>query len=114
MAVVMGIIERLRAEYGHIQHGDWETWMERAGVVIKYRDFRDLPVVGAIRGDTIYLQQGMSKQDTRDAALHEFSHFATHDGDIRWWLTRPQGHITAAKFERQADTFARLVVGELD
>lgn len=108
MLVVADIIARLRAEYGRMRRSDWEAYLTRCGVSVQYRDFGDVPVTGVVRGNTIFLQHGLSKDETERVVFHEFGHFATHEGDIRWWRTRPQGHITAAKFERQAEEFAAL------
>lgn len=109
-SVVEGIVRRLREKHGRMQRSDWESYMRRAGVVVKYRDFGDVPVVGVVRGNTIFLHRGLSKEETVKTACHEFGHFSTHDGDIRWWETRPQGHITAAKMERQARIFSETII----
>lgn len=70
-AVVRDISERLRAEYGHMRRSEWETYLSLCGVTIIYCDFEDVPVLGVIRGNTIFLHRDLSKDEMADTALHE-------------------------------------------
>lgn len=105
--VIEDVVARLRAEIGPYRREEWRQFLAAIGLAY---DFDYLPErCNAVLCDgEVIFRNGISDDETIDAAYHEGGHHLTVVGDMRWWATRPQGHITVAKFERQANDFARL------
>ena len=103
--VVEGVVLRARARYGLVRASGWQVFADylRLKVFIA-----PLPAGfdAIIHDDTILIRHGISATEAAYAVWHEIGHSMLHAGDWRWWLTRPQGYITVARFERQADEFA--------
>lgn len=105
--VVRDIVDGLWESYGRPDGNDWEQFLAWCGAKVVVTDLPDASVPGFVHGSTIFLHRHLSIEEIARTAYHEVAHFLIHDGDVRWWRTRPQGHITVAKFERQAEEFAR-------
>lgn len=102
------VVERLWTLYGRPKGHDWEAFLAMCGVPVKYRNLPEWSAPGVVVGKTIFLHRELPKAEMARTAFHEVAHILLHDGDVRWWMSRPQGHITVAKFERQAEEFAEL------
>lgn len=103
--LIQDAVARYRVAYGICRADDWERFIEVLGI----RCFEDdLPAnIPAVIGDNIIIiQRGMTHDSKARRVWHELSHWFLHVGDRDWWMRRPQGHITVARFERQANEFA--------
>lgn len=105
--VVDSAIARIRETFGHYTAAEWERFLTDCGLDVWFDDLPD-STPAFIHDDCVYIQRGLSADATARRAWHEAGHFCLHAGTREWWRSRPQGHITLAKFERQADTFAAL------
>lgn len=105
--VVDSAIARIRETFGYYSAAEWELFMAECGLDV-WLDDLPASTPAFIHDDCIYIQRGLTEQETARHAWHELGHFWLHAGSREWWRTRPQGHITLAKFERQAETFAAL------
>jgi len=97
--------KRLRQHYGTYNATQWESFLEARNLD---QWFDELPVgINAfLADDCVYIQRGMTTIDTARRVWHEVGHWALHAGEYTFWLSRPQGYLTVAKFERQANEFA--------
>ncbi len=105
--IVEDVVTRLRADIGPYRRREWRQFL--AAIGLRY-DFDYLPErCNAVLCDgEIIFRNGISEDELIDAAFHEGGHHVTVAGDVRWWRSRPQGELTVARFERQANEFAAL------
>lgn len=103
--VVEDVVQRLREVRGVYAECDWERFLHDAGLAIW---FCDLPVeVPAFLHDgCVYVQRGLTRAATAALVAHECGHAVMHAGGREFWMSRPQGYLTIARFERQANEFA--------
>lgn len=106
--VVRDVVDRLRVELGTFYGHQWREFLDASGL----RWFeRDLPeTVGAvIVEDTVILNRNRPAETVAECAFHEAGHYWLHAGNMEtFWRCCPQGDITVARWERQADEFALL------
>jgi len=103
--VVEGVVMRARAQYGIVRASSWPAFADHLRLTVYAAPLPE-SFDAIIHGDTILIRHGLTATQSAHAVWHEIGHVMLHAGDWRWWLTRPQGHITVAKYERQADLFA--------
>lgn len=103
--VVEDVVARCRTTFGVTPAWEWQRFLVAIGFDW-YED--DLPerVPALLCDDFIVLQRGMTQAEQARQVWHEIGHRELHVGDRDWWYSRPQGHITVAKMERQANEFA--------
>lgn len=100
-------IARAHAMLGHPDATDWERFVDYLGLVVCREDLpRSVPAM--IVGDTIVIARWLRDTTAAESVWHEIGHWWLHDGEVEWWLSRPQGYLTVSRFERQARDFARL------
>lgn len=105
--VVTDVVWRIRQRTGWVHAHEWDAFLETLGVDV----FRwDLPetIPAFFHGDCIYIAQRIDPLAAQRYIWHEIGHAVLHAGGPAWWIARPQGYLTVARFERQADEFARL------
>jgi hypothetical protein len=94
-----------RQEYGIFDSADWERFLEVAN--LDHIIVRLTPTLPAfVYDDTVVVNETLSRDEACWWVWHEIGHVLLHAGDRNFWSGRPQGDITVAKFEQQADTFA--------
>lgn len=103
--VVNDVVSRIRQRRGWYYAHEWERFADHLGVTV-WRCDLPLTVPAFLHGDCMYLSRYIEPQYVALVAWHELAHHVLHAGGPCWWLTRPQGYITVARFERQADEFA--------
>lgn len=104
--VVDDVVSRIRQLTGPVYAHDWEWFLD----LMELDVWRcDLPaeVPAFLHDDCIYIARGLDRASAAPWIWHEIGHAVLHAGGPGWWRTRPQGWITVARFERQADEFAR-------
>lgn len=106
--VVADVVRNLWSVYGRPASNEWREVAEAFGLTVRLRDLPAFARPGLVKGRTIYLQFDLPNREMALTAFHEIGHVALHDGDVRWWHSRPQGHITVSRMERQAEEFALL------
>lgn len=99
------MIERARVTYGRYRWHEWPAMyamLDLAWVSVP------LPpeLRGFLWGSTVYLRAGMGRRQTARTAWHEAGHHLMHAGGCAFWLSRPQGVVTVARFDWQARQFA--------
>lgn len=97
--------QRAREEFGAFHAHDWRSFLIVIDIDLIETDLpASLPAF--VYNDTIVIRRGLHPLLAAWWAWHEVGHLMLHAGDRRFWRARPQGEITLAKFERQADEFA--------
>jgi len=104
--VVECVVTRARARYGIVRAASWPEFAQHLRLSVHTAPLPE-SFDAIIRGSTILIRRDLTAEGSAYAVWHEIGHVMLHAGDWRWWETRPQGHITVARFERQADEFAR-------
>lgn len=109
--VVMDVVERLRERFGVIHADQWREFLEACGLTLYMLDLP--PSIEAVVVDTaIILNTALDPRRRSELAFHEVAHYWLHAGNLEtFWrhaLSGAQGELTVAKFERQANDFARL------
>lgn len=98
---------RLREFYGVYRASQWDVFLD-ARALDQWYDELPAGVPAFLADGCVFIQRGMTADATAARVWHEVGHWALHAGDRDFWRSRPQGDITVAKFERQADEFASL------
>src|SRR5680860_562837 len=106
-AVTNGVVERARTQYGVYWFDEWELFAQRLGIRV-IRGNLPLGRAAALLDGKLFIQAGLPFVIECLSAWHEIGHRFVQKGNNYWWSTRPQGHVTVAKFERQATEFAEL------
>lgn len=105
--IVDDIVWRIRQLTGPVYAHEWEWFID----LMELEMWRcDLPehAPAFLHNDCIYIGRGIDPFVSAPYIWHEIGHAILHAGGPLWWAKRPQGRLTVARFERQADDFARL------
>lgn len=103
--VVADLASRWRDKIGQYHAFEWERCLADLGLTYRIVDLpASLPAL--IVNRTILVRRGMSSVATAFWVWHEVGHWVCHVGNREFWRTRPQGHLTLSKMERQATEFA--------
>lgn len=105
--MVEDVVSRLRADIGPYRRREWRQFLKAIGLRYTF-DYLPEEYDAILFNGKVIFRNGLSEEEIIDAAFHEGGHHMTVVGDVRWWRSRPQGYITVAKFERQANEFAAL------
>ncbi len=101
------VARRIRREFGVYRAEQWPLFLHDHGMLYLETD-EAIPIECYRWRNVIVIAAGIPRWRRAYLVWHELSHGLIHAGDQDWWITRPQGNITVAKFERQADVFAAL------
>lgn len=105
--VVHDVVVRWRRRTGLLLAGEWALMLDALELDVERCDLGGR-IFAAVVDDCVYLDERLTGPFAAWCAWHEIGHVVLHVGGPMWWRSRPQGHITLAKYERQADEFARL------
>lgn len=97
---------RIRRQFGTYSAEEWSLFLHDHGMW--WAEEEIMPVRAVVAGNLVLIRGGLTPFERAFVVWHEVGHAMLHPGDAEWWLTRPQGRITVAKIERQANDFAWL------
>ncbi|HCG30763.1 MAG TPA: hypothetical protein DEU95_13865 [Chloroflexi bacterium] len=105
--VVHDVVVRWRQRTGVLHSAEWDAMLDALGMDVERCDLGD-SILAAVVNDCVYLDERLHGCLAAWCVWHEIGHVLLHAGGPLWWASRPQGWLTVARFERQADEFARL------
>jgi hypothetical protein len=92
---------------GHYCALEWPRFIDDVGLRVCWA--AELPdmLSALIAGRTVIVRPGLDEWTTARLVWHEVGHSVLHVGDYRDWEAMTCGDLILAKFESQADEFAR-------